>query len=75
MKKKFWLVFGSFLLCGLAVAIILLSFVKCSPLKNASKNLTSYVIDAELDESLAGMSCAFFVVDVVFVLVSEVANC
>ena len=32
------------------------------------------VIDAELDESLAGMSCALVVVNVVFVLVSEVAN-
>ena len=33
------------------------------------------VIDAELDESLAGMCCALVVVDVIFVLVSEVANC
>ena len=32
------------------------------------------VIDAELDESLAGMSCALVVVDVVFVLVSEMTN-
>ena len=40
----------------------------------AESTSLALVIDAELDESLAGVSCALLVVDVVFVLVSEVAN-
>ena len=40
----------------------------------AKSTASAVVIDAELYESLAGMSCALMVVDVVFVLVSEVAN-
>jgi hypothetical protein len=41
---------------------------------SAKSTSLTLVIDAELDESLAGMSCALVFVDVVFVLVSEVAN-
>ena len=40
----------------------------------AESTSLALVIDAELDESLAGMSCALVVVDMIFVLVSEVAN-